>query len=99
MMEVIVGAEDLRHQRSLEAIFRGYEALPVTEEDGWQAARIVKAKARSSGIGVVDALIAATAIREGLTVATHNSRDFASIAGLNLSYRTEILGERSKCPK
>lgn len=84
MMEVLVGALYARHQRNLELIFRGYEVLPITEEDGWQAARIVKAKARSYGVGVIDALVAATAIREGLTVATHNLKDFSGIVGLKV---------------
>ncbi|HLX62599.1 MAG TPA: type II toxin-antitoxin system VapC family toxin [Planctomycetota bacterium] len=84
MMEVIVGADDARHQRTLENMFRTFEVLPITEEDGWQAARLIKSKARSSGIGVADALIAATAMREGLTVATHNLKHFESIPGLKV---------------
>jgi len=84
MMEVLIGAIDTKHQRALEAVFKCYEVLPITEEDGWQATRIVKAKARSSGIGVADALIAAVAMREGLVVATHNLRDFATIPGLKV---------------
>jgi predicted nucleic acid-binding protein len=64
--------------------FSMHEVLPVIEDDGWQAARIVKARARAIGIGVADALIAAAAIREGLTLATQNLKDFTSIVGLKV---------------
>jgi predicted nucleic acid-binding protein len=58
--------------------------LPVVEEDGWQARRIVNAYAASLGVGVLDAFIAATALREGLVLSTPNDRHFRGIAGLQV---------------
>jgi len=84
VMETLIGADDSRHSRSLESIFKTYEVLSVTEEDGWQAARIVRSYARSSSIGVVDAMLAAAAMREGLVLTTHNVKDFQGIAGLKV---------------
>lgn len=82
IMEVMLGDAAGKHQRALSEMFKPFEVLPVTEEDGWQALRILQSSARHSGIGVLDALIAATAIREKLTLATHNLKHFNAVSGL-----------------
>ena len=83
-MEILVYAENEKDRRRMEAIFKTFEVLPVTKEDGWQARRLIRAYAASSGIGVLDAIIAATAMREDLVLATHNLKDFQRITGLKV---------------
>lgn len=40
---------------------------------------------RASDVGIPDALIAATALENGLELLTRNRRDFATVAGLHVS--------------
>jgi len=83
-MEVLIGARDRRERSDLEKLLRSSEVVSLDAEDGWQAARIVQAYSASLGTGILDALIAATAIREGLTLVTLNERHFRGIVGLRI---------------
>lgn len=58
----------------------GPDTLPVTLPIAGTAARL-RAVARSQGrvLAVADALMAATALEAGLTLATRNGRDFAAL--------------------
>jgi len=62
------------------------DALPVdpfTREDAAQYARIrVALERRGQGIGPIDTLIAAQAVRLGATMVTRNVREFSRVPGL-----------------
>ena len=80
----IRGAPDPRRAEVLRAWLDGvliqqfgHRVLPVglSVARAW-GARVAAARARGTPIGAVDALIAATAARHGLVVATRDVRDF-----------------------
>lgn len=57
-----------------------FRELPVNREIAERAGRI----RRETGIRLPDALVAATALENGLTLATRNRKDFEPVAGLRL---------------
>jgi len=83
-MELIVGARDSRELAKLDKFLSAFVIVPVYELIGTKAYSLVKAYARSHGLQVFDALIAATAIEEELTLVTRNQKHFRMIDELNL---------------
>ncbi len=99
MQELVIGAEDATEVKELDMIWRVYEKagklLVPTDEDWWQAGKIINAlqRGRKSQQGgqtpklsaeekhrlTSDVLIARTAKREGVTVVTDNTKDFEMI--------------------
>ena len=83
--ELIVGA---RNQRDADGIDGLIKAFPVHAELGAQitglAYELLKRYAKSDGLRTFDALIAATAIAEGLTLVSRNRRHFQMIGELEL---------------
>lgn len=63
---------------------RPYAAIPPTEEITRRAYYLMKTYARSDGLRTFDALIAATALEEGLGLATKNRKPFRMITGLTI---------------
>ncbi|KAF1047051.1 PIN domain-containing protein [Xylophilus sp.] len=72
-------------RRFLEDSIGRYRVLPLDNEAARRAGRL-RAQLESQGrpIGHYDTLIAATALAHGLTVVTHNTREFAHVPGLRL---------------
>ncbi|OHE85860.1 MAG: twitching motility protein PilT [Verrucomicrobia bacterium RIFCSPLOWO2_12_FULL_64_8] len=59
--------------------------VPLVREDAAHYARIRShLEKRQQGIGPIDTLIAAQALRLGATVITHNVREFRSVPGLKV---------------
>ena len=83
VLEITVNARGPKERRIFNSLFKAYEVLPVVEEDGWQALRLVNAYP-GTGIGILDAFLAAAAIRERLTLTTSNEKHFRRIAGLKV---------------
>lgn len=83
-LELIVGARDSRELAHIDAFLSAYAILPLRESTGQRAYELLKSYAKSHGLHVFDALIAATAIEEHLTLVTKNRRHFAAIQGLSL---------------
>jgi predicted nucleic acid-binding protein len=67
-------------QAALETIFSGLTIVPLDSTVAVSAGQIRAAH----GTDLIDALLAATALRHGLTVATLNRKDFAAISGISL---------------
>jgi predicted nucleic acid-binding protein len=65
-------------------VLSGYRAIPPNEDIARRAYYLVKTYARAHGLGALDALIAATALEEGLTLATRNRKHFQMIGDLKL---------------
>ena len=83
-MELIEGACDkaqLRATREM-AVQYGFAVLPLTEETGHRAAMYLEMYRLKTGLDLVDALVAATAVENGVALCTANVKHFRTIAGL-----------------
>ena len=80
VMEVLAGARDDSHASQLKGFLLRFEHIPANTGDYEQAAAIYRAcRAKGATIrSLVDCLVAAVAVREGLRV-LHNDRDFPAI--------------------
>jgi predicted nucleic acid-binding protein len=67
-------------ERDLTEFFASTDVLPLNDAVLKQAVKL--RQSRSMGLG--DALLAATALVHGLTLATHNTADFAWVPNLSL---------------
>ena len=83
-LELIAGARSQRDVADLDILISIYEQIPSTEGVMRRAYYLMKAHAKSAGLRTLDAVIAATALEEGLTLATKNRKHFHMIAGLKL---------------
>jgi predicted nucleic acid-binding protein len=61
---------------------RQTEVLPLTPAISQRAADLIDSLALSHGMRLADALIAATAIEQGLTLITANVKHFSAVTGL-----------------
>jgi predicted nucleic acid-binding protein len=75
-------AELLAVQKSLA--LRNTERLPVTPEITERATALMETLSLSHGLGMGDALIAATALEHGLPLITCNVKHFGPIEGLTI---------------
>ncbi len=83
-LELLVGSRTQRETTDLDLVLSGYRAIPPNEDITRRAYCLVKTYARARGLRTLDSLIAATALEEGLTLATKNRKHFQMIAGLKL---------------
>ncbi len=83
-MELFWGARNKKEITFLEKFFAGYTEIALSKDTGVKAREIVKKYAKSDGTGGMDALIAATAIFQGMTLSTKNEKHFRNIEGLSL---------------
>ncbi len=82
MAEIFSGKETrdpIKHEKILRFLSH-FEVVPLTQE----IAILGGAIRRDYQIGLADALIAATAIHNGLTVVTHNTKHFERVEGLKI---------------
>jgi predicted nucleic acid-binding protein len=83
-LELLAGARTQRETADLDLVLSGYRAIPPNKDISRRAHYLMKTYARSHGLHTLDALIAATAIEEGLTLVSKNRKHFQMINGLNL---------------
>jgi predicted nucleic acid-binding protein len=83
--ELIVGARNQRDADGIDSLIKTY---PICADLGAQitglAYELLKRYAKSDGLRTFDALIAATAIEEGLTLVSKNRKHFHMISELTL---------------
>jgi predicted nucleic acid-binding protein len=84
-LELMVGAKNQREVAEIERLLTTFGSIHLTETIERRAYEILKRYARSYGIRTLDSLIAASAIEEGLILATRNRRHFAMIDDLTLN--------------
>ena len=85
-MELIEGAHDkaqLRATREM-VIQYGFAVLPLAEEIGRRAAIYMDQYRLKSGLDLVDALVAATAVENAQTLCTANVKHFRAIPDLSI---------------
>jgi predicted nucleic acid-binding protein len=78
-LEVIAGARSQREVNDLDILISAYEQIPPNEEITRRAYYLMKTYARGHGLQTLDSLIAATALEEGLTLASKNRKHFQMI--------------------
>jgi len=83
-LELFAGTRTQRETNDLDVVLTGYRAIPPNEDIARRSYYLMKTYARSHGLDPLDALIAATALEEGLTLATRNRKHFEVIPDLSL---------------
>ena len=83
-MELIAGAKNKQEAADIEMTLGAYRTVPLSEDVGQLAYNVMKSYAKSNGLETPDALIAATAIHEGLKLSTTNRKHFEPISGLEI---------------
>lgn len=85
-MELLQAAKDKRQHAVIKRYVRdlSFSILPLTEGVGHRALVYVEEYGLSSGMRAGDAIVAATATENGLTLATGNARHFRPIKDLSL---------------
>jgi len=90
-MELLQGARDKRESRLIREFLTdfGFRTLPLTENIGHRAAIYIEEYSLASGLRTADALIAATAAENGLTLCTGDRTHYRAIRELALeSFRS-----------
>ncbi|MBU6298792.1 MAG: type II toxin-antitoxin system VapC family toxin [Alphaproteobacteria bacterium] len=89
-MEVEYGLSRTRHLApevgaAMRALLDAITVLPFEREDARAAAPLrATLAAQGTPIGAYDLLLAACALRRGLVMVTHNTREFSRIGGLSV---------------
>lgn len=83
--ELIRGAKDKRDQTIIEKLLSEANIIPITTKIGDLMLSLIKRFSISHGLTIPDALIAATAIEEDLTLVTSNTKHFSFIPELKLT--------------
>ena len=85
-MELLQAARDKRQHAVIKRYLQdlSFSVLPLTENIGHRALVYVEEYGLSSGMRSGDAIVAATATENGLTLATGNARHFRPVKGLAL---------------
>ena len=83
-MELITGAANQKDVKKLEKILNDYRETPLSQEIGARARELMKTHAKPDGLLPLDALIAATALHEGVRLSTKNKKHFTKIKGLDI---------------
>jgi predicted nucleic acid-binding protein len=87
-IEILVGARNMREATILDLMVSAYSAIPPNEDMTRRAYFLAKTYGQSHGLRTMDALIAATALEEGLTLVTRNYKHFVMIEGLQVQKPT-----------
>jgi len=85
-MELLQAAQNKTQHKYIKGFLTsfGFNILPLTENIGHRASIYVEEYALSSGIRSGDAIIAATAVENNLTLSSGNAKHFKAIKDLNL---------------
>ena len=75
-----------KNRMAMQTFLASFDTIPFTEEDALLCGKL-RAELAASGapIGAYDIMIAAQALVRGLTVVTHNTREFQRIPNLRLA--------------
>lgn len=87
-MELVVGARDKRDVGKIDQLLVAFRTVPLSSGVGVSAYNLLKRFARSHGLRVFDAIIAATAIEENRTLITRNQKHFRMIPNLDVEVPT-----------
>jgi len=82
--ELLTGARDKNEQNLIDSFLRSFDLAIPTESDGLFALDLYRQYRLSHGVDWPDCQIAATAVRLGVEVFTHNVRHFSAFSGLGV---------------
>lgn len=85
-MELLQGARDRREIRLIKSFLTdvGFRTMPLTENIGHRASVYLEEYGLKSGLRLADALIAATAVENGLALLSGDRSHFRAIADLEV---------------
>jgi len=85
-MELLQGVRSKQEARSIKdfLVDFGFQMLPLTENIGHRAAIYMEEHSLRSGLALADALLAATAVENGLTLCTGNQKHYKPVRELAL---------------
>jgi predicted nucleic acid-binding protein len=85
-MELLQGVKNKTHHKNVKDFINDFEfsVLPLTENIGHRALIYVEEYALSSNMRAGDAIIAATAVENNLTLASGNAKHFKAVKELRL---------------
>jgi len=83
-MELLAGATDKNEVVNIDIMLGVYKPIQISPEISELAYNLMKAYSKANGLDPCDALIAATAIYEGLKLSTKNDKHFRNIGGLEV---------------
>ncbi len=81
-IECLQGSKSNREKREIKKYLDNFPLLPITPKVSERAIELIDKYSNSHGLLLADALIAATALENDLTVLTYNVGDFQFIADL-----------------
>jgi predicted nucleic acid-binding protein len=81
-LELLYGCRDAGELRAGQAFLRAFPIVWPAEQDLQRALTEYPPLRLAHGLGVIDALIAATAVGQGLPLVTFNVRHFRAVPGL-----------------
>lgn len=86
LMELLQGARDKRESRLIRRFIadQAFQVRPLTESIGNRAAVYMEEYGLASGLRVADALIAATAVENGLTLCSGDRSHYRAVSELDL---------------
>ena len=84
-MELLQGSRDREEQRRVKAMLRPYRLYWPNADDCERAYADFSAHRLSHGLGILDALIAQTAVGCGARLATFNEKHYRVVEGLETS--------------
>ena len=84
VMEVFAGCKDKSEWLKAEAFFAPFEFYWLSEKGLQMALNTILPLRLANGIGLVDALIAATSLEHGLPLATFNTKHFSHVRELQI---------------
>lgn len=87
--ELMAGVRDGKEWDVLELFFQAFEIVPVDETIARKGGLYRRDFGPSHGVGLADALIAATATTKQATLITLNKRHFPMIRTIQVPYRKE----------
>jgi predicted nucleic acid-binding protein len=85
--ELFAGVREGQERETLEAFVRTFEVLPVDEMIARQGGLLRRDFGRTHGVGLPDALLAATALAHDLQFVTLNRKHFPMLENLAVPYQ------------
>ncbi len=81
-IECLQGSKSNHEKRVIEKYLRRFPLLPITPTSSVLAINLIRSYSNSFGLLLADALIAASALENDLTLVTYNVDDFSFIQNL-----------------